>query len=208
MDELLLDALVYPTIRRRAARIGDPQGGSNCQLSATTGLPALSVPAGFSALGLPTGLELLGRPLQDARLLALGFAFEQAFQPRRAPTRTPPLENGRAPEPVTFEVAAQGGRAAARVLFSWDVTTSALSYEATVSGIPAEEIHGVGLHRAQGDQEGGIIYRLSGPVGQKTSGTITLNAGGREALMGGDLYLRLYTREVPSGGPRAPLPVP
>ena len=31
MDELLLDALAYPTIRRRAARIGDPQGGSNCR---------------------------------------------------------------------------------------------------------------------------------------------------------------------------------
>ncbi|MCH8812698.1 MAG: amidase, partial [Gemmatimonadetes bacterium] len=69
MDELLLDALVYPTIRRRAARIGDPQGGSNCQLSATTGLPALSIPAGFTGLGLPVGLELPGRPLQAARLL-------------------------------------------------------------------------------------------------------------------------------------------
>ena len=208
MDKLSLDALVYPTIRRRAARIGDPQRGSNCQLSATTGLPALSVPAGFTDAGHPTGLELLGRPLEDARLLALGFAFEQSTQPRRAPGRTPPLEDGRAPEPVTFVVAAQGDRATAHVLFSWDVGTSALSYEATVSGIPAEEIHGVGLHRAQSDQQGGIIYRLSGPVGQETSGTITLNAGGREALMGGDLYLRLYTREVPSGGPRAPLPVP
>ena len=208
MDELLLDALVYPTIRRRAARIGDPQGGSNCQLSATTGLPALSVPAGFSALGLPTGLELLGRPLHDARLLALGFAFEQAFQPRRAPTRTPPLENGRAPEPVTFEVAAQGGRAAARVLFAWDVTTSALSYELTVSGISAAEILGVGLHRAQSEREGGVIYRLSGPGGQAASGTITLNTGEGAALMGRDLYVRLYTTESLSGGPRAPLSVP
>ncbi len=208
MDELSLDALVYPTIRRRAAQIGDPQRGSNCQLSATTGLPALSVPAGFTSAGLPTGLELLGGPLEDARLLALGFAYEQSTQPRRAPGRTPPLEDGRAPEPVTFVVVAQGGRATAQVLFSWDVGTSALSYEATVSGIPAEEIRGVGLHRAQRDQEGGVIYRLSGPVGQEMSGTITLSAGGREALMGGDLYLRLYSAEVPSDGPRAPLPVP
>ena len=208
MDELLLDALVYPTIRRRAARIGDPQGGSNCQLSATTGLPALSVPAGFSDLGLPAGLELLGRPLQDARLLGLGFAFEQAVKPRRAPVHTPPLENGRAPEPVTFEVAAEGGRATVHVLFSWDVTTSALSYEVTVSGISAAEILGVGLHQAQSEQEGGVIYRLSGPGGQAASGTITLNTGERTALMGHDLYLRLYTMESPSGGPRAPLSVP
>ena len=208
MDELLLDALAYPTIRRRAARIGDPQGGSNCRLSATTGLPALSVPAGFSDLGLPAGLELLGRPLDDARLLGLGFAFEQAVKPRRAPVHTPPLENGRAPEPVTFEVAAEGGRATVHVLFSWDVTTSALSYEVTVSGISAAEILGVGLHQAQSEQEGGVIYRLSGPGGQAASGTVTLNAGERTALMGHDLYLRLYTTESPSGGPRAPLSVP
>ena len=208
MDELLLDALVYPTIRRRAARIGDPQGGSNCQLSATTGLPALSVPAGFSDLGLPAGLELLGRPLQDARLLGLGFAFEQAFKPRRAPVHTPPLENGRAPGPVTFEVAAEGGRATVHVLFSWDGTTSALSYEVTVSGISAAEILGVGLHRAQEEQEGGVIYRLSGPGGQAASGTITLGTGERTALMGHDFYLRLYTTESPSGGQRAPFSVP
>jgi len=208
MDELALDALVYPTIRRRAARIGDPQGGSNCQLSATTGLPALSVPVGFSRLGLPTGLELLGRPLQDARLLALGYAFEQAFQPRRSPVRTPPLVNGRAPEPTRFEVALEGGRAAALVRFSWDVTTSALSYEATFSGIPAAEILGVGLHRAQPEREGGVLYRLSGPGGRAASGAISLDTGERAALMEGDFYLRLYTTEIPSGGPRVSLSVP
>lgn len=208
MDERSLDALVYPTIRRRASQLGDPQRGSNCQLSATTGLPALSVPAGFTEAGLPIGIELLGRPLEDARLLSLGFAFEQSTQPRRAPARTPPLEDSRAPDPVAFEVAVQGGRAAALVLFSWDIPTSSLSYEATVSGIALEEIMGMGLHRAQTNQEGGVIYRLSGPVDQGASGTITLNAGEREALMEGDLYVRLYTTEVPSGGPRAPLPAP
>ncbi len=208
MDELSLDARAYPTIRRRAARIGDPQGGSNCQLSATTGLPALSVPAGFSGAGLPVGLELLGRPLEDARLLSLGFAFEQSVQPRRAPARTPPLEDGRAPEPVVFVVAAQGGRATAHVLFSWDVTTSALSYEVTVSGVPATEVLGVGLHRAQMEREGGVIRRISGAVSQVTSGAIALSAGERNALIEGDLYLRLYVTGIPSGGPRAPLLVP
>ena len=208
MDELSLDAVAYPTIRRRAAQIGDPQRGSNCQLSATTGFPALSVPAGFTDAGLPTGLELLGRPLEDARLLALGFAFEQSTQPRRAPGRTPPLEDGQPPEPVTFVVAAQGGRATAHVLFSWDVGTSALSYEATISGIQETEIRGLALHRAQREREGGVIYSFSGPGSRVASGTITLNARDREALVGGDLYVRLYTTESPSGGPRAPLPVP
>jgi len=208
MDELSLDALVYPTVRRSAARIGDAQQGVNCQLSAATGLPALSVPVGFTRAGLPAGLELLGRPLQDARLLALGFAYEQAVQPRRAPVRTPPLENGRAPEPVAFEIALQGGRAAALVLFSWDVTTSTLSYEATFSGIPAAEILGVSLHRARTERESGVLYRLSGPGGQVASGAIPLSSEERAQLMGGDFYLRLYTTENPSGGPRARLSIP
>ena len=45
MDTNRLDALVYPTVRRKAAYIGEPQRGGNCQLSAVTGLPALSMPA-------------------------------------------------------------------------------------------------------------------------------------------------------------------
>ena len=208
MDELSLDALAYPTIRRRAARIGDAQGGSNCQLSATTGLPALSVPAGFSGAGLPAGIEILGRPLDDVRLVALGFAFEQSVQPRRAPGRTPPLEDGRAPEPFVFVVAPEGGSATAHVLFEWDVTRSALSYEVTISGVAAADVLGVAVHRAEVGREGGIIHRLSGPNRQVTSGEIILSAGVRDALTAGDLYLRLYTVGISSGGPRAQLLVP
>ena len=71
MEDLKLDALVYPTLTRKPARIGDPQGGSNCQLSASTGFPAISMPAGFTADGLPVGVELLGRsdPLKNCKPL-------------------------------------------------------------------------------------------------------------------------------------------
>jgi len=31
MEDQKLDALVYPTLTRKAALIGDPQGGSTCQ---------------------------------------------------------------------------------------------------------------------------------------------------------------------------------
>ena len=86
-----LDAIAYPSIRRVAAPIGDPAPGSNCQLSATTGMPALTVQAGFSEEGVPVGVELLGLPFQDDRLVALGYAYEQATRHRRPPASTPPL---------------------------------------------------------------------------------------------------------------------
>lgn len=38
------------------------------------GLPALSIPVGFQD-GLPIGLQLVGKPLQDARVLAVGHAY-------------------------------------------------------------------------------------------------------------------------------------
>ncbi len=91
MDELRLDALAYPPVRRVAAPVGEPQPGANCQLSAATGLPAISMPSGFSDAGLPIGIELLARPFREPRLLAVAYAYEQAVRPRRAPGSTPPL---------------------------------------------------------------------------------------------------------------------
>jgi Asp-tRNA(Asn)/Glu-tRNA(Gln) amidotransferase A subunit family amidase len=84
-------AFVYPTLRRKPAAIGQPQGGSNCQLSATTGLPAISMPAGFTKDGLPVGMELLGKPWSEPTLLKVAYAYERLAAPRRAPKTTPPL---------------------------------------------------------------------------------------------------------------------
>jgi aspartyl-tRNA(Asn)/glutamyl-tRNA(Gln) amidotransferase subunit A len=42
-----------------------------------TGLPALSVPCGF-ADGLPVGLQLAGRPFDEATVLRVGHAYQQA----------------------------------------------------------------------------------------------------------------------------------
>ena len=91
MDENRLDAIAYPAIRRRPAPVGMAQGGSNCQLSAVSGLPALSMPAGFTTDSLPLGVELVGRPLADARLVAIAYDYEQAVRPRRPPRTTPAL---------------------------------------------------------------------------------------------------------------------
>jgi amidase len=91
LDELALDALIYPTMRQQAAVIGQPQGGDNCRLSPHAGLPAITVPAGFTPDEMPVGLEMLGRPFAESRLLTLAYAFEQATGHRRPPASTPPL---------------------------------------------------------------------------------------------------------------------
>lgn len=43
-----------------------------------TGHPAIAVPAGFSAGGLPLSIQLVGRYFDEARLLGIAHAYEQA----------------------------------------------------------------------------------------------------------------------------------
>ena len=73
-----LTLLAYPTIRRKAEKVGVAQPGTNCQLSATTGWPAISMPAGFTDDGLPVGLELLGPPFSEGTLLRVAYAYRTA----------------------------------------------------------------------------------------------------------------------------------
>jgi len=42
------------------------------------GLPGISIPCGFTRGGLPIGLQIIGRPFQEAGLLAIARAYEQA----------------------------------------------------------------------------------------------------------------------------------
>lgn len=84
-----LDALAYPTIRRTAVAVGEAlQPGTNCQLSANSGLPAITVPAGFSN-EMPVGLELLAEPWSEQKLLDLAFTVERHHPQRRPPASTP-----------------------------------------------------------------------------------------------------------------------
>jgi Asp-tRNA(Asn)/Glu-tRNA(Gln) amidotransferase A subunit family amidase len=91
LEEKRLDAFAYPTVRRTAAKIGEPQQGGNCAASAATGLPAISVPAGFADDGMPVGIEFLGRPFSELDLLKLAYAYEQATHHRHPPALTPRL---------------------------------------------------------------------------------------------------------------------
>jgi aspartyl-tRNA(Asn)/glutamyl-tRNA(Gln) amidotransferase subunit A len=42
------------------------------------GLPGISIPCGFTRAGLPIGLQIIGQPFQEAGLLAIARAYEQA----------------------------------------------------------------------------------------------------------------------------------
>src|SRR5262249_49459701 len=91
MKEREITAFVYPTLRRKPAEIGQPQNGSNCQLSAATGLPAMSMPAGVTADGLPVGMDLFRQPWSEPASLKVAYAYERAVAPRKPPKTTPPL---------------------------------------------------------------------------------------------------------------------
>lgn len=43
-----------------------------------TGVPALSIPCGFDSKGLPMGFQIMGRPFEEATVLQIGYAYEQA----------------------------------------------------------------------------------------------------------------------------------
>jgi Asp-tRNA(Asn)/Glu-tRNA(Gln) amidotransferase A subunit family amidase len=91
MADSRVDALAYPTIRRKANVFGEMQTGNNCHLSANSGLPAIVVPGGFTPDGLPVGVELLGRAWSEPQLIKLAYAYEQATRHRRPPVSTPAL---------------------------------------------------------------------------------------------------------------------
>ncbi|EKS30613.1 amidase [Afipia felis] len=95
-----LDAMAYPLQKRLVHKIGDPhQSERTGILAGVTGFPAVTVPAGFSAsdtdapLGVPVGLDILARPFDDARLIRIAYAFEQATKVRKPPSSTPPFRS-------------------------------------------------------------------------------------------------------------------
>jgi len=199
-----LDALAYPTLRRKPALIGDAQAGSNCQLSATTGLPAIAMPAGFTADGLPIGIELLGGAFTEATLLKFAYGWEQSTTPRRAPFSTPPLVNGLAPAPVSFDVTVGPGA----VKFTYDRITGALRYDATTPTLGTDHILGLTLQRSDGDKPGPIIAHLLVPNQISGTGTLTMRGRDREELVAGRIYAHFYTRQAPLGAARTQIRIP
>ncbi|MCP1576608.1 amidase family protein [Herbaspirillum rubrisubalbicans] len=66
----------------------------NCQLSATTGMPAHALPVFFTEDGLPVSLELLAPEFSESALLDLAYGWEKKIS-LTLHTRTSPLGSGR-----------------------------------------------------------------------------------------------------------------
>jgi amidase len=204
-----LDALVYPTVRREPSLIGDPQTDPNCEPSANSGFPAISVQAGFTPDGLPVGLELLGAPLSDANLLAVGYAWEQLASPRQPPLYTPPLEQRAAPPLVPITVAIVADPVKAEMDFSFDRVTGRLSYTVAIAGLAADEILAVSLHQpVDGATAGPVIAALAPPGRLTHAGHIALPVSARASLHQGQLYVSLLTKQNPRGELRGTLTPP
>jgi Asp-tRNA(Asn)/Glu-tRNA(Gln) amidotransferase A subunit family amidase len=96
MDDQKLDALVYPTWSNPPRLIGDsktPTGDNSQVYSPTSGFPAISVPMGYTRdNALPAGITFFGRAWDEARLIRLAYAYEQATKHRRPPATTPAIK--------------------------------------------------------------------------------------------------------------------
>jgi amidase len=199
MDSAKLDAIAYPTVRRKATTIGEPQRGGNCQLSAVTGLPALSMPAGFTADGLPIGLELLGRPLADATLLSMAYDYERSARPRVAPSTTPPLVARRAPMPTKWTLNARIDDVHVLGSLTFDAMSRTLSYDVRLPGTPASDVYAISIHRDSARTRGVMVYRLSGEGVAAAFGRVTVSEPERRALVSGRHVLVVYTKSHPRG---------
>lgn len=191
LEEQKLDAIAYPVLSRKPALIGEPVRGANtCQISASSGFPALSVPAGFTTDGLPIGMELLGPPWTESRLLSIAYAYEQAVHPRHPPHTTPALVNGSAPPALRSTMTTGNVRAA----FTFDPVTGKLSYEVSVATV-ARPVNAAistiaAVHRGAVGHNGPVIVNVLD--GTSSTGEILLQAEDRGALVRGDVYLSVH----------------
>jgi Asp-tRNA(Asn)/Glu-tRNA(Gln) amidotransferase A subunit family amidase len=204
--EMNVDVLLYPTIRRKPALIGEPQSGSNCLLSAASGFPAISLPAGFTQDGLPVGVELLGEPFSEPELIKIAYAFEQATRHRRPPASTPALVNGKVPK-VSFQAVASGDEivpatesfAGARAEMTLDPSTYELIYTINITELDEDQVLHTCIHRGAKGENGPVVYILTnGPE----DGSLRLEERDRNDMMDGKLYLTIYTNKYPRGAIR------
>lgn len=98
-----LDAIVYATRGESPKLISESSpndtsarpGGSLTSIANMTQFPDVIVPAGVTSSRLPVAISFLGTAFSEPRLLAYGYAFEQATLRRVSPRTTPALPGER-----------------------------------------------------------------------------------------------------------------
>ncbi|MGF6780260.1 amidase [Paraburkholderia sp. GAS334] len=88
MNAQQLDALAFPQMR---CELPPLHGEETIQETTVgeiniAGLPGVTVPAGYYASGSPFGIIFVGRQWDEAALIAMAYAYEQATHHRKAPT--------------------------------------------------------------------------------------------------------------------------
>ena len=210
MDEQALDALLYPTIRQTARPIGQPQPGSNCALSAISGLPAITVPGGFALDDMPVGVELLGRPWSEPRLLELAYAYEQGSQHRQSPAFTPSLVTPPAAVALVTDGRGDPGLST-RSSFVLDPTTRTLRYQVSIFGLVDDDVLSIDFHRRGPDNDaenGPMLRQLSRRGTARAGGQLHLTGTEMYALRQGRLYLDVHTKGNIAGAVRIDLALP
>jgi amidase len=79
--------------------LGDHFVGAGYGAAAVAGYPSLTVPMGESH-GLPIGIVFIGPAWSEAKLLSIGYAYEQRSKARRAPQFLPTVVLGKTALPA------------------------------------------------------------------------------------------------------------
>ncbi len=87
MDALLVPTTCIPALPLAevdasldAYKRWNPRYSRNTRVGNVLGLCGLTVPCGFTSKGLPIGLMIYGKPFDEATILRVGYAFEQATE--------------------------------------------------------------------------------------------------------------------------------
>ena len=98
MADHKLDAIVHKAVEHTPTLIKDgvnppfvDQKGAPHINTFLVFVPSVVVPAGFTRSERPAGITFLGRPYDDARMLRLAYAYEQATKHRKVPSTAPAL---------------------------------------------------------------------------------------------------------------------
>ena len=98
MADHKLDAIAHKTVEHQPTLIKDglnppfvDQKGAPHLNTYLVFVPSIVVPAGFTRDNLPAGITFLGRPYDDAAMIKLAYAYEQATRHRKPPPATTPL---------------------------------------------------------------------------------------------------------------------